>query len=207
MPGCGVDAEFGAADGCAEGIFAIYVVERGEIGNPSGGETEGDIEVTAIVQGGHADQAAIGRAGDTGGGALHGERLCRGAILYAAAVRYCIGLDEHLHHAVAVDPELLRVDVVAVDPVLEIRGHANRIDHGRWRTRDALPAQFDIGIVREVGNRVGAATRQLDRRRQRDVDVARTGGRKERRVDCRAGDGGLYPYGADTCRGFADEGP
>ena len=117
MSGGRVDAEFGAADGCAERVKGVNVVEGAEIGNFAGGEAEGDVEEAPVVERCQADQAAVGRTGNAADRTLDGELLRRGPILHAAAVGHGVSGDRHRYFAISEDPERARVDVIAVDVV------------------------------------------------------------------------------------------
>ena len=191
MSGGAVDTEFGAAVGDRTlGIDGPDVVDAGEIKRLARREAEGYVEEAAVVERGHADQPAVGRAGDARGGALYGEALPGHPALRTTAVLHRVGRDRHLDIAGAVDPETVRIEVETEEVV------AQRCDRcaehrQRWAI-DALPAHAHAGGQWRVGERVDRARVVLERRRREgDVEIAAAGIRERDRIrHLRVGDGG-----------------
>jgi hypothetical protein len=143
-------------------------------------EAEGDVEEAAVVQRSQADQPAIGRAGDVGAGADDGEALVGLPVGGRAGVSHRTGT--HLRgrrHRAGIDLELggarrssgRRHCPARCNP-LSLPGRAD------WIGGPLMPLPLSVIWCggRRRGDGVGAGGRiGLDRRRQRDVDIAGAG--------------------------------
>ena len=205
----GAVEEDGVAGSRIDAEFRAEVVNAVEVKRLAGGEAEGDVEEAAFVERGQADQPAVGRTRDTAGRTLQGEGLRRGAagIAANAGVDHGAGVNFHQHRAGARNLELAGVHVIAVDPLAQ-RGGVEAAHVGVDRTHvqrmqrravDAIAAERDLRVGGKTGNRVGGGRGiDLDRRRQRQVDIT---------LACRRQYARIHYLGDSACRRIAGEGP